>query len=631
MNPEDKDMKVVLYSNRAQCYLNLKDYHNAEKDALSALRLDKTHGKSLFRHGLALYRLKKYKEAKREYNNLLKVDPKNKNGLEYLRHTDQKLANIKREAYDKLYYGEIIGDSTRRGNKIIPVEEINMDPKLKKQVEEEESKKQDATQDTNTSHVKEIPKQGVKESDKPQDRESKHEFLSKTDVSNITRNKENTKDVNEFVEDANEEEELKRLEEERKAKGNKKGKKGKKKGKKNKGKNNVENQGEDSNQSTTKPKIKFALDDKEDDEDSEKVPSNEHKFNVDGLAPNGDTDLRITLEDEEEADSPNEQTVTLESGAEKLDFAHAHEIRTERESSPIIRQMKEECEKVKENYEYDEEEEKLEVVKSDEGRFYSLKCSKPPPVKSILKSKSCMSEMLSNVSDRSGVLFDLEDNEIRDFKKNDKVNWPLSKTRLSNYNPKNKNKNKKKAKGKGKNRAMTDEEAKEKERQKIEKARKKREEREQLEMEVAEEEEEDNEDFEECNAPSTRKSRSQPISDAKSPFHGDSLLAFSDTSIPDLTKSVSVELEVPTKSAQLERDLRSMKDDLEAQRNYLQRIEPKDLPNIFKSSIETDEVLKIASAFNSGSKKWVNDNASYLISFLYHLTKVDRFGMAVEF
>ena len=177
---------------------------------------------------------------------------------------------------------------------------------------------------------------------------------------------------------------------------------------------------------------------------------------------------------------------------------------------------------------------------------------------------------------------------------------------------------------------MTEEEAKEKEREKMEKARKKREEREQIEMEV-ENDYSGSDDMEVCNAPSTRKSRSQPISDNKSPFHGDTLVSFSDTSIPDIQKSPVEELEVPTKSAQLERDLRSMKDDLEAQRNYLQRIDPKELPNIFKSSIETDEVLKITKAFNNGSKKWKNDNAPYLVNFLYHLTKVDRFDMAIEF
>lgn len=47
-----------------------------------------------------------------------------------------------------------------------------------------------------------------------------------------------------------------------------------------------------------------------------------------------------------------------------------------------------------------------------------------------------------------------------------------------------------------------------------------------------------------------------------------------------------VDLEIPTKSAQLERDLRSLKGDLEHQREYLCRIDPSNLLSIFKSSIE---------------------------------------------
>jgi hypothetical protein len=47
-----------------------------------------------------------------------------------------------------------------------------------------------------------------------------------------------------------------------------------------------------------------------------------------------------------------------------------------------------------------------------------------------------------------------------------------------------------------------------------------------------------------------------------------------------------IDLEIPTKSAQLERDLRSLKGDLEHQREYLCRIDPSNLLSIFKSSIE---------------------------------------------
>lgn len=109
--------------------------------------------------------------------------------------------------------------------------------------------------------------------------------------------------------------------------------------------------------------------------------------------------------------------------------------------------------------------------------------------------------------------------------------------------------------------------------------------------------------------------------------------------VGELKKNVSVEkplefkidLEIPTKSAQLERDLRSFKGDLDSQREYLCRIDPSNLLVIFKSSIECDTILDIGRALNSGSEQWIKDKAEYLVDFLYQLTKVDRFGMAIEF
>lgn len=233
MNPQDPEIKVVLYSNRAQCHLNLKSYVDAEKDALSALRIDHLHIKSLFRHGTALYYLKRYKEAKREFNNLLRIEPSNKNGFEYLRHTDQKLSKIKTEAYEKLYYGEIVGDTTSKGVSVIRVEEINLDPKLRQQMEEQKEKV------ANKDLVKEIEvKEKLEDSKHDGVRESKTEFLTKTDVSNIARNKGEQKNLDEFVENKEELEELKKLEEERKNDGNKRKKR---KDRKKKNKNNNQN------------------------------------------------------------------------------------------------------------------------------------------------------------------------------------------------------------------------------------------------------------------------------------------------------------------------------------------------------------------------------------------------------
>lgn len=138
--------------------------------------------------------------------------------------------------------------------------------------------------------------------------------------------------------------------------------------KKNKGKNKDRNRGTDNKESENKPRINLGL-------GSDETNDEEHDsdINKDDLNKNGDTNPRITLHEEDEADPPNEGHGVLSFGGEKLDFERAHEIRTEKETTSAIKQRKEECMKVKNTLEYDQNEENLDVVKSDEGQFYSLK------------------------------------------------------------------------------------------------------------------------------------------------------------------------------------------------------------------------------------------------------------------
>lgn len=445
--------------------MNLKNYVDAEKDALSALRLDNAHVKSLFRYGTALYYLRQYKQAKMEFSNLLRVDPRNKNGQEYLRHTEQKLAKIKIEAYEKLYLGEIVGGSTGIGKSIIKVQEINIDKKEAENIPEKiEFKEEDKSEEI---------KEEVKE-----ERESKTELLSKTDVSNIKRDKGEDKSINEFIENPEEQEELRRLEEERKNNQRKKGKKKNRKrgkGKKNKNKetpiepeeakdivpnpikilenskNNTKAEPEKSPVQSTKLEIIKEA-------EVQKVIGNKPKINF----AFGSDDLIET--EGEEQDSPTngegtpeqfknnsseESKINLSLQSEDgINLANGHEIRKERDTSPVQKQIKEECDKIKDNIPYDSEEEDLDVVKSEEGKFYSIRYQKPASVKPILKKAG--SEVLS---DRTiGVSFELTENEIKDFKKNDKLNLRILNQQLSGKNFKKAQKKPKKRKGKGKRR-----------------------------------------------------------------------------------------------------------------------------------------------------------------------------------
>jgi tetratricopeptide (TPR) repeat protein len=364
MNPDDPEIKLVLYSNRAQCYLNLKQYVDAEKDALSALRIDHLHMKSLLRHGTALYYLKRFKEAKWEFNNMLIIEPSNKNGQEYLRHTDQKLSKIKLEAYEKLYYGEIVGNTTSKSVSVIITEEINLDPKQRQQMEEQKEK---IASKKLIEEVEEAKNGGV--------RESKTEFLTKTDVSNIARNKGERKDVDEFVENKEELEELKRLEEERKN-DSKKRRKRKDRKKKNKNTNidqNVEDQPSTTQETQKQEKsdvqlsfslnaedkknedhpVKSVIEDLDKVEEKPKISFNttdgnegeelESQTNGEGTPETFDEQymkhmktMKVAVHDEIK-NVIDSSLPSLFIGEDIIDFEHAHEVHLDRDK-PIIKE-----------------------------------------------------------------------------------------------------------------------------------------------------------------------------------------------------------------------------------------------------------------------------------------------------
>lgn len=210
---------------------------------------------------------------------------------------------------------------------------------------------------------------------------------------------------------------------------------------------------------------------------------------------------------------------------------------------------------------------------------------------------------------------------------------------------------------------MTEEQMSEKERKKIEKADKKR--KEEMDAQEAEDQQEpsdqdsNDDEMESCNAPSTRKSKSVEYDDTRSPFHENDVLSFDDHGNDDNDQEETKEeaddddndyndhtekkqphvekttekavLKVPASMGQLERDLKSMKDDFDAKRDYLRNIDPSLLKSIIKSSIEIDTIIDFCEIFNRCSEEWINSNLQFLISFLQALTKLDRFGMAVEF
>jgi len=64
--------------------------------------LDPEHVKSIGRRGTSNFYLGNYKQAKRDYVRVLKLEPENRQFYEYLKKTEEKLLKVKQEAYEKM-------------------------------------------------------------------------------------------------------------------------------------------------------------------------------------------------------------------------------------------------------------------------------------------------------------------------------------------------------------------------------------------------------------------------------------------------------------------------------------------------------------------------------------------------
>ncbi|XP_071358436.1 RNA polymerase II-associated protein 3 [Trachinotus anak] len=81
---EADSMNVLLPANRAMAFLKLEKYKEAEEDCTKAIYLDSTYSKAFARRGTARVALGKLEEAKQDFQELLKLEPGNKQALNEL-------------------------------------------------------------------------------------------------------------------------------------------------------------------------------------------------------------------------------------------------------------------------------------------------------------------------------------------------------------------------------------------------------------------------------------------------------------------------------------------------------------------------------------------------------------------
>ncbi|NXQ58508.1 TOM34 protein, partial [Anthoscopus minutus] len=81
--------ECATYTNRALCYLALKQYKEAAQDCTEALKLDPNNVKALYRRAQALKELKDYKSSIADIKSLLKTEPKNTAALRLLQELNR--------------------------------------------------------------------------------------------------------------------------------------------------------------------------------------------------------------------------------------------------------------------------------------------------------------------------------------------------------------------------------------------------------------------------------------------------------------------------------------------------------------------------------------------------------------
>ncbi len=130
---KDLDLKKVVLSNRAQSYIKVRKYKEAETDAAAALQIDEAHIKSLQRRGTARYHLGKLKDALKDFKKALELE-NNSLMVDYMRKTENKLNKIRNEAYEQMKrrakFIEIESREFKQMSEKVNIEEINQEQQM---------------------------------------------------------------------------------------------------------------------------------------------------------------------------------------------------------------------------------------------------------------------------------------------------------------------------------------------------------------------------------------------------------------------------------------------------------------------------------------------------------------------
>lgn len=114
----DKDLLVVILSNRAQAYLSVKEWSLALMDADRALRMDASHEKSAFRKGRALAELGRYDEAAEVCSSFVASNAKSGDMAKFAEEWNKRALEKKEGKYD---WENIVGKCAQKGEQELDI------------------------------------------------------------------------------------------------------------------------------------------------------------------------------------------------------------------------------------------------------------------------------------------------------------------------------------------------------------------------------------------------------------------------------------------------------------------------------------------------------------------------------
>lgn len=102
VDPANKDMNAKILQNRAQAYINLKEYDSAVQDCNEALRLDPGYVKAMKMRAKAHGAAGNWEEAVRDYKGVAENNPGEKGIQEEIRRAEFELKKAQRKDYYKI-------------------------------------------------------------------------------------------------------------------------------------------------------------------------------------------------------------------------------------------------------------------------------------------------------------------------------------------------------------------------------------------------------------------------------------------------------------------------------------------------------------------------------------------------